>query len=154
MKICIIGTGFVGVVSAAVFASLGNQVIGLDIDEAKIAKLKKGVVPFYEPGLTELLLEEQASGNLEFTTSYEKAIKNSEIIFIAVGKRSGPSGQADLKFVWAVAESLAPHLKKDSIIVIKSTVPPGTLPKLDEKIRTLTKVSFSTAAMPEFLREC
>jgi len=153
MKICIIGTGFVGVVSAAVFASFGNHVIGLDVDETKIAKLKKGVVPFYEPGLTELLLEEQASGNLEFTTSYETAIKDSEVIFIAVGTPSSPTGQADLKFVWAVGESLASYLQKDAIVVVKSTVPPGTLPKLEEKIRARTKVKFTTAAVPEFLKE-
>jgi UDPglucose 6-dehydrogenase len=153
MNVCIIGTGFVGVVSSAVFASFGNTVIGLDIDENKVAKLKEGVVPFYEPGLTELLLEQQKSGHLEFTTDYAHAISNSDVIMIAVGTPSAADGQADLKFVFAAAESLAPYLKENAIIVVKSTVPPGTLRKVEEKITPLTKVKFHTASVPEFLKE-
>ena len=153
MKVTVIGTGFVGVVSAAVYASFGNQVIGLDIDENKIKLLEKGQVPFYEPGLQELLLEQQTKGNLHFTTSYENAIKEAEIIIIAVGTPSAPDGTADLKYVLASAESLAPYLKENAIVVIKSTVPPGTLEKTIAVIKEKTSVKFYGASLPEFLRE-
>lgn len=153
MNVCIIGTGFVGVVSSAVFASFGNKVIGLDIDQKKVEKLKQGIVPFFEPGLTELLLAQQKSGNLEFTVDYQHAISTADVIMIAVGTPSAADGQADLKFVFAAAESLAPHLKEGAIVAIKSTVPPGTLDKLTEKISPLTKVKYYTASLPEFLKE-
>jgi UDPglucose 6-dehydrogenase len=153
MKITIIGTGFVGVVSAAVYASFGHQVIGLDIDPNKIEKLKQGIVPFYEPGLSELLVEQQQKGNLTFTTSYAEAIPESEIIIIAVGTPSAPDGQADLKYVFAAAESVAPHLSPKAIIVIKSTVPPGTLEAVREKVSAKTNTVFYTASLPEFLKE-
>jgi UDPglucose 6-dehydrogenase len=153
MQITIIGTGFVGVVSAAVYASFGHRVIGLDIDQNKIEKLRQGVVPFYEPGLSELLVEQQQHGNLTFTTSYQEAISEAEIIIIAVGTPSAPDGQADLKYVFASAESVAPYLQPKAIIVIKSTVPPGTLEKVQEKVAAKTKTIFYTASLPEFLRE-
>ncbi len=111
MTISVIGTGFVGVVSAAVYASFGHEVIGLDIDQKKIESLRKGKVPFYEPDLENLLLEQQKNGNLSFTTSYEDAIKNAEIIIIAVGTPSAPDETADLRYVMMSAQSLAPHLK-------------------------------------------
>ncbi len=153
MKVTVIGTGFVGVVSAAVYASFGNQVIGLDIDENKIQLLKKGQVPFYEPGLQELLLKEQAKGNLNFTTSYQEAIQDAEIIIIAVGTPSAADETADLRYVFASAKSLAPHIKEDAIVVIKSTVPPGTLEKTIEIIKQETSIKFYGASLPEFLRE-
>ncbi|OGJ37808.1 MAG: hypothetical protein A2383_01830 [Candidatus Pacebacteria bacterium RIFOXYB1_FULL_39_46] len=153
MNITIIGTGFVGVVTAAVYASFGHQVIGLDVDEQKISSLKKSQVPFYEPGLEELLKEQQAHHNLSFTTDYQTAIKDAEIIFVTVGTPSAPDGQADLRFVFASVESLAPHLQKQAIVVIKSTVPPGTLDKVEELIHSHTETAFYTAAVPEFLRE-
>ncbi len=153
MKLCVIGTGFVGVVSSAVFASFGNQVVGLDVDENKIEKLKQGIVPFYEPGLTELLLEQQGHGNLSFTCDYQAAIQDADVIMIAVGTPSAPDGQADLKYVLAASESLAPHLKNNAIVVIKSTVPPGTLEKVEAKIKQHTQVRFFTASVPEFLKE-
>jgi UDPglucose 6-dehydrogenase len=153
MNICIIGTGFVGVVSSAVFASFGNTVVGLDIDQAKIDKLKQGIVPFYEPGLTDLLLEQQQKGHLQFTTDYKAAISEADVIMIAVGTPSAPDGQADLTYVLASAQSLAPFLKEGAIVAIKSTVPPGTLAKVGEKITPLTKVKFFTASLPEFLKE-
>ncbi len=153
MNVCIIGTGFVGVVSSAVFASFGNKVIGLDIDQQKVEKLKQGVVPFFEPGLTELLLEQQKTGNLEFTTDYQHAISSSDVIMITVGTPSAPDGQADLKYVFMASQSLAPYLKENAIVVVKSTVPPGTLQKVSEKITPLTKVKFYTASLPEFLKE-
>ena len=153
MKIACIGTGFVGVVTSAVFASHGHEVVGLDIDKDKVKSLSKGKVPFFEPGLSELLKTTLTDGHLTFTTSYKKAITDAEIIFIMVGTPSAADGQADLKYVFAAAESMAPYLKKDAIVVIKSTVPPGTSKKVEEIIKQKTKVSFTTASVPEFLRE-
>jgi len=153
MTVTVIGTGFVGVVSSAVFASFGNTVFGLDVMEDKIAKLKQAQIPFYEPGLEELVKSSLEKGNLTFTTSYEEAIKNADVIVIAVGTPSAPDGQADLTYVFASAESLAPHLKENAIVAIKSTVPPGTNTKVQEKIATLTQAKFFMASLPEFLRE-
>jgi len=153
MNITFIGTGFVGVVSAAVYASFGNNVIGLDVDKEKINLLKKSIVPFYEPGLEDLLKKQQKNGNLEFTTDYKKAISDADVIFIAVGTPSAPDGQADLKYVHASVNSLAPYLKEDAIVAVKSTVPPGSLEKVEEIIKEKTKVKFYTASVPEFLKE-
>lgn len=153
MKVTVIGTGFVGVVSAAVYASFGNQVTGLDIDENKIKLLQKGQVPFYEPSLQELLLEQQAQGNLSFTTSYQEAIQDAEVIIIAVGTPSAADETADLHYVFASAKSLAPYIKENAVVVIKSTVPPGTLEKTIEIIKQETSTKFYGASLPEFLRE-
>lgn len=153
MQITVIGTGFVGVVTSAVYASFGHQVIGLDVDERKVASLKNSQVPFFEPNLEELLKEQQATGRLTFTTDYPAAIKNADIIFIAVGTPSAPDGQADLKYVFMSAESLAPHLKPQAIVVVKSTVPPGTLKKVADIIQAKTQTEFFMASVPEFLRE-
>jgi len=153
MNITIIGTGFVGVVSAAVYASFGHQVIGLDVDENKVKLLQKSKVPFFELNLENLLKEQQELKRLTFTTSYEKAIKDADLIMIAVGTPSAPDGQADLKYVFASCETLAPFLKENAIVVIKSTVPPGTLNKVEEIIKKKTKTVFYTASLPEFLKE-
>jgi len=153
MKITIIGTGFVGVVSAAIYASLGNQVIGLDIDQEKIKALKKGQVPFFEPDLEALLIEQQQAKRLKFTNSYQEAISDSELIIIAVGTPSAPDETADLRYVLKSAESLAPYLQKKAIVAIKSTVPPGTLESVIKKIQEQTAVKFYGASLPEFLRE-
>lgn len=153
MNLTIIGTGFVGVVSAAVFASFGNKVIGLDIDENKVLALEKGEVPFYEPSLPELLLQEVGVGRLSFTTNYKKAIEDADIIIIAVGTPSTPEGKADLSYVNAAAESLAPFIKKEAIVVVKSTVPPGTLDLVQAEIKKHTKTKFYLASVPEFLKE-
>lgn len=153
MKVTVIGTGFVGVVSAAVYASFGHEVTGLDIDEHKIKLLEQGEVPFYEPNLKELLLTQQAAGKLHFTTSYEMAIKQAEIIIIAVGTPSAADETADLRYVLASAKALAPFLTENAIVVIKSTVPPGTLEKVIATIQTHTTTNFHGASMPEFLRE-
>lgn len=153
MRIACIGTGFVGVVTSAVFAKLGHDVIGLDIDEKKITSLKKGTVPFFEPGLSELLVETQQAGHLTFTTSYADAIKQADIVMIMVGTPSAPDGQADLKYVMISAESAAPFLKDGAIIILKSTVPPGTNQKVQAVIAGKTDVSFEIASVPEFLKE-
>ncbi len=161
MHICVIGTGFVGVVSSGVYASLGHKVIGLDIDPHKIDQLKQGTVPFYEPGLTELLVKQQATGNLSFTTSYKEAISSAEVIIIAVGTPSAADGQADLRYIFASCQSLAPFLQPKAIIAIKSTVPPGTLAKVNSIITGYFSQNhsekkpphYSLASLPEFLKE-
>ncbi len=153
MKLTVIGTGYVGVVSAAVYASFGHQVTGLDVDAKKVAALKEGKVPFYEPHLEELLLEQQAAGRLRFTTEYNEAIPDAEIVIIAVGTPSAADGQADLKYIKAATESLAPLVSDGTIVVIKSTVPPGTLKIVDDQLKSLGKTRYYTASLPEFLRE-
>jgi len=153
MHLTLIGTGFVGVVTAAVFASFGNEVVGLDIDQKKVDSLSKGVVPFFEPDLEALLLEQQKSGHLTFTTDYHTAITSAEVIMVAVGTPSAADGQADLTYLFSALDSLAPHLHKETIIVIKSTVPPGTLEVIDLRLQRLTKVPYHLASVPEFLRE-
>lgn len=153
MKIACIGTGFVGVVTAGVFAKLGHTVVGLDIDTKRVESLRQGIVPFFEPGLQELLVETQATGNLTFTTDYQSAIEGSDIVMIMVGTPSAPDGQADLKYVFMATESLAPHLKEGAIVVVKSTVPPGTNIKVREVIKAKTSVNFDLASVPEFLKE-
>jgi UDPglucose 6-dehydrogenase len=153
MNIACIGTGFVGVVTSAVFAKLGNTVVGLDIDPKKVASLKEGIVPFFEPGLQELLVETQKSGNLTFTIDYQSAISSADIVMIMVGTPSAPDGQADLKYVLSAAESLAPHLKENAIVIVKSTVPPGTNEKVRSVIKSKTSISFEMASVPEFLKE-
>jgi UDPglucose 6-dehydrogenase len=153
MKIACIGTGFVGVVTSAVFASFGHEVVGLDIDQDKIDSLSKGKVPFFEPGLEELLQKTLAAGHLSFTTSYPEAITDADIIMIMVGTPSATDGQADLKYVFATAESLAPYLSENAVVVIKSTVPPGTNQKVEALIKEHTQTKFFTASVPEFLRE-
>jgi UDPglucose 6-dehydrogenase len=153
MNIACIGTGFVGVVTAGVLAKLGNKVIGLDIDAKKVESLRSGVVPFYEPGLQELLVETQKIGNLTFTTDYATGIRDADIVMIMVGTPSAPDGQADLKYVFAASESLAPYLKEDTIVIVKSTVPPGTNAKVRDIIKSKTNVNFEMASVPEFLKE-
>ncbi len=159
MHITIIGTGFVGVVSAAVFAKLGNSVTGLDIDENRILSLQKGKVPFYEPGLEKLLISTQKKGNLTFTTSYEQAVTSAELIMIAVGTPSKKNGEADLRYLMASVDSMTPFLKENAIIAIKSTVPPGTCDVVSGHIHSIfkdqkiTPKKFSVVSLPEFLKE-
>jgi len=153
LTVAVIGTGFVGVVSAAAYASFGNTVVGLDIDEKKVADLQSGLVPFHEPGLPELLREALDSGNLTFTTDYKKAISNARVIIIAVGTPSKADGSADLTYVHAASEAMAGYLQPGAVVVVKSTVPPGTLHSVDEIIGKHTDVSYDLASVPEFLKE-
>lgn len=153
MNITLIGGGFVGVVSAAVFAELGNQVSCLDTSAAKVKSLQQGKIPFFEPDLETLVKKGLKRGTLHFTTSYQKAIPDSEVIIIAVGTPSMPDGQADISAVLAASRSLADHIKPGAIIAIKSTVPPGTNQKVSEAIKAITKTNFYTASLPEFLKE-
>lgn len=153
MHVAVIGTGFVGVVSAAVFASFGNDVTGLDIDQKKIDSLEKSSVPFFEPGLEELLQEAQAAGNLSFTTDYEVAIPPADIVIVAVGTPSNSDGSANLDYVYAACASLAPHLSEHAVVVVKSTVPPGTFTALKQHIDAHADVRYALCSVPEFLRE-
>lgn len=152
-QITVIGTGFVGVVTAAVFASFGNQVYGLDVDQEKIESLKQGKVPFHEPRLSELLQEQLLKGRLHFTTDYQKAVSGSDVVMVAVGTPSAPDGTADLTYVKAACESLAPYLKNEAVVCIKSTVPPGVFAELKPLISNHTSSNFELASLPEFLRE-
>lgn len=154
-KIAVIGVGYVGLVTAAGFADLGNHVVALDIDEDRIAGLKRGQLPIYEPGLEEMVERNASAGRLEFTTSYPDAIHGADFVFIAVGTPSGVDGEADLKYVRAAAESVADVMEQPLVIVNKSTVPVGTGDWVADIIRSRQKdgVGFSVVSCPEFLRE-
>ncbi len=153
--IAVVGVGYVGLVSAAGFADLGNRVIALDINKERIKGLKKGVMPIYEPGLDELVERNVASERLSFTTSYPEAIKGADFVFIAVGTPSGVDGEADLKYVKSAAESVAQVMDGPLVVVNKSTVPVGTGDWVAEIIRTSQPkpIPFAVVSCPEFLRE-
>lgn len=155
-RICVIGTGYVGLVTGTCFAELGNQVACVDIDEAKVKLLSDGGMPIYEPGLAELVQRNKAMGRLCFTTSYSEGMRDAEFVFIAVNTPpSADNGGADLRFVEAAATSIAKHLDHDLIIVNKSTVPIGTgdlVAHIVERERR-TNALFSVVSNPEFLRE-
>ncbi|MBI4928454.1 MAG: UDP-glucose/GDP-mannose dehydrogenase family protein, partial [Anaerolineae bacterium] len=125
-KICVIGTGYVGLVTGTCFADLGNQVTCLDVDETRISRLKEGVMPIYEPGLEQFVTQNVSAGRLVFTTDYNLALQDAEYAFIAVGTPSGVDGEADLQYVRQVAESIADLVEWPIIVVNKSTVPVGT----------------------------
>ncbi len=154
-NICVIGTGYVGLPTAACFADLGNRVVTVDIDEAKIAKLKQGQMPIYEPGLEELVERNVKAGRLFFTTSYEEGLQDAEFVFICVGTPSAVDGEADLKYVRAAAQTIAQTMTKPLIIVNKSTVPVGTGDWTAEIISKSqpTPIDFAVVSCPEFLRE-
>lgn len=153
MKIAVIGTGFVGVVTAAVYASFGHEVCGLDIDANKIAKLKKSELPFFEPKLQKLLVETQKKGKLKFTSSYSQAITGAQVVIIAVGTPSNPDGSVNLNYLYTVIDTMIEHLELETIIVVKSTVPPGIFSQLKKRIQAKTSKAFELASVPEFLRE-
>lgn len=155
MNIALIGTGYVGLVSGACFAEFGTRVTCVDNDEGKIARLKRGEIPIYEPGLDQLVVRNQAAGRLNFTTDLAAAIRDNLVIFICVGTPQDPHGRADLTSVLAVAGQIAEHINGYKVIVIKSTVPVGTGDKVEALIREKTQGThpFSVASNPEFLRE-
>ena len=154
-QICVIGVGYVGIVSAACFADLGNRVIALDINESRIEGLKRGEMPIYEPGLQELIERNVRSGRLSFTTSYQEGLEGSEFVFIAVGTPSGVDGEADLRYVASAARSIAENMKEPLIVVNKSTVPVGTGDWVADIIHNHqpAPIHFSVVSCPEFLRE-
>ncbi|HTF89456.1 MAG TPA: UDP-glucose/GDP-mannose dehydrogenase family protein [Planctomycetota bacterium] len=153
MRIAVIGTGYVGLVAGTCFAESGNAVVCLDIDEAKVAKLRAGVVPIYEPGLEELLKRNVHDGRLSFTTRYEDAIPGAQVAFIAVGTPPGEDGGADMQYVLSAARSIAKNMTGYLVVVDKSTVPVGTARKVHEVIAAITKHPFDVVSNPEFLKE-
>lgn len=153
MTITVIGTGFVGLVTASVFASFGHTVYGLDIDARKIALLKKAKAPFFEPHLDELLKETLNKKKLKFTTDYAEAISASQVILVAVGTPSSESGGVDITYVKSALVELSKHLKPGTIVAIKSTLPPGAVVELKKILDELVSVQYSLATVPEFLRE-
>ena len=158
MRITIFGTGYVGLVTGTCLAEVGNEVVCVDIDTAKIASLERGQMPIFEPNLAELVQSNRASGRLRFTTDAVQAIDHGQIIFIAVGTPPDEDGSADLSHVLAVACSIGKHLKRDCVVVNKSTVPVGTADRVRETIATElaargTKVELDVASNPEFLKE-
>ena len=153
MRISVIGTGYVGLVTGTCLAESGNDVICMDIDKKKIELLNNGIVPIYEPGLEELIKRNVAHGRLSFTTNMSQAVRGSSVIFIAVGTPPGENGSADLKYVLRAAEDIARHLNGYKIIVNKSTVPVGTADKVKAVVAGKTKHKFEVVSNPEFLKE-
>ncbi|MDA9195439.1 nucleotide sugar dehydrogenase, partial [Gammaproteobacteria bacterium] len=158
MNITIFGTGYVGLVTGVCLADAGHNVLCVDIDCEKINNLKQGVIPIFEPGLQELVLKNQSSGCLSFTTNSEFAVDYAELQFIAVGTPSDEDGSADLTYVLAVAETISKYMKEPKIIINKSTVPVGTADKVRNRIANLLAdrdecISFEVTSNPEFLKE-
>ena len=158
MHVSVIGAGYVGLVTAACLADVGNVVVCVDVDAGKIEKLRRSQLPIYEPGLNLLVERNAAVGRLHFSTDYGDAVSHSTLIFIAVGTPSGEDGSADLSHVIGCARELGRRIQKDSLIVVKSTVPVGTNDKVRSELRSelnrsREKVSITTASNPEFLKE-
>ena len=155
MKLCIIGTGYVGLVSGTCFAEVGHQVICVDTDAAKIKKLNAGGIPIYEPGLEEMVKKNVAAGRLSFTTSTDEGVKKSDVVFIAVPTPPQPDGSVDLSYIERVAREIAAAMTSYKIIVDKSTVPVKTGDKVAETIKRYctSKTEFDVVSNPEFLRE-
>jgi len=153
MKIAVVGTGYVGLVSGTCFAETGNHVTCVDIDESKVNKLKNGEITIYEPGLEALFERNLRQGRLDFTTNLAEGIKGAEVIFLALPTPPGEDGSADLKYVLKVAGDLGPLLENYTVIVDKSTVPVGTAEKVTAKVAEGAKVQFEVVSNPEFLRE-
>ncbi|AHM61724.1 nucleotide sugar dehydrogenase [Flammeovirgaceae bacterium 311] len=153
MRIAVVGTGYVGLVTGTCFAETGNHVMCVDIDERKVNKLRNGQITIYEPGLDVLFERNIKQKRLEFTTNLAEGIKGAEIIFLALPTPPGEDGSADLKYILKVADDLGPLLEQYTIIVDKSTVPVGTAEKVRDRIAKNAKVEFDVVSNPEFLRE-
>lgn len=158
MKIAVVGTGYVGLVTGTCLADYGNDVICVDVMEEKIEKLKKGIIPIYEPGLENMVLENYQSGRLDFTTDIQSALQKSDICFIAVGTPMGEDGSADLQYVLGVAESIGKYMDHHIYVIDKSTVPVGTAKKVRETIqkeldKRQSSLTFDVISNPEFLKE-
>jgi UDPglucose 6-dehydrogenase len=153
MKLAVVGTGYVGLVVGACLAENGNEVVCVDNDSKKIRGLKRGKIPIYEPGLSELVVRNQEEQRLRFSTSLNRSVKGAQVVFIAVGTPEGEDGSADLKYVIAVAKDLAHAMNGYKVIVTKSTVPVGTSARLREVIRRETTHPFSVVSNPEFLKQ-
>ena len=154
-NLCVIGCGYVGLVTGTCFADLGNSVTLVDIDERKIEMLKQGKMPIYEPGLAEMVQRNTEAGRMHFTTSYKVGLKNTEFVFICVGTPSGVDGEADLQYVRSAAKSIAETMEHPLVIINKSTVPVGTGDWTREIIASTQPepIEFEVVSCPEFLRE-
>ena len=158
MKVAVIGTGYVGLVTGTCFAEMGNRVWCVDVNEEKIEKLKNGIIPIYEPGLKEMVERNHESGSLSFTTDIREALDKAEIAFIAVGTPPGEDGSADLQYVLAVAKSIGAYMRRHMYVVDKSTVPVGTAEKVRQTIQAELdarecSLTFDVISNPEFLKE-
>ena len=159
MKVTVFGIGYVGLVQGAVLAEVGHDVVCIDIDASKVERLKQGHIPIYEPGLEALVKDNHAAGRLNFTTDAAAGVKHGEVQFIAVGTPPDEDGSADLKYVLAVAETIAQHMENHQIIIDKSTVPVGTADKVSARIaqvlatRQREDLGFDVVSNPEFLKE-
>ncbi|MFN3566854.1 MAG: UDP-glucose dehydrogenase family protein, partial [Burkholderiaceae bacterium] len=158
MKVSVIGTGYVGLVTGACLADVGNDVLCVDVDERKIARLRAGEIPIHEPGLDAVVARGVAAGRLSFSTSYDDAVAHAALVFIAVGTPSGEDGSADLSHVVACTRELGRRIARDTVVVVKSTVPVGTNDRVratlnEELARRGVDVKVSTASNPEFLKE-
>jgi UDPglucose 6-dehydrogenase len=153
MKVAVIGSGYVGLVLGACLAESGNDVVSADIDESKVARLNRGEVPIYEPGLEPLIERNLAAGRLRYTVDVPEAVRASDIIFIAVGTPPGEDGSADLKHVLAVARTIGQSMNGEKIVITKSTVPVGTADKVRAEIEAHTDLTVHVCSNPEFLKE-
>ncbi len=153
MKICVVGTGYVGLVAGTCFAETGNDVICMDVDEKKIAQLQKGKLPIYEPGLQELIRRNVQEERLRFTTDLPWAVQHSLIVSIAVGTPPGDGGSSDLSYVMEAVRAIAKAMDDYKIIVTKSTVPVGTADQISQEISSWTTCEFDVVSNPEFLKE-
>nr|WP_027871583.1 UDP-glucose/GDP-mannose dehydrogenase family protein [[Eubacterium] cellulosolvens] len=158
MRVSVVGTGYVGLVTGTCFSEMGNTVWCVDVNEEKINALNKGIIPIYEPGLSEMVLRNRESGRLNFTTDIAEALETSEIAFIAVGTPMGEDGSADLQYVLSVAKSIGKHMKRHMYVVDKSTVPVGTSEKVrsaiqEELDKRESDLTFDVISNPEFLKE-
>jgi UDPglucose 6-dehydrogenase len=153
MKICVVGTGYVGLVVGAGFAENGNEVTCVDIDQAKVRQLQRGKVPIYEPGLEEMVRRNREERRLTFTTALDRAVRQSQVLFIAVGTPENEDGSADLQYVLGVARDLARAMNGYKVIVTKSTVPVGTAQLVRDVVRRETTHPFSVVSNPEFLKQ-
>ena len=158
MKLTVVGTGYVGLVTGACFAEMGNEVTCVDVDQKKVEGLRQGVLPIYEPGLDAIVHTNTRAGRLKFTTSLAEAMRDSNVYFIAVGTQPGEDGSADLKHVLAVAREIGQHIERYAVVVYKSTVPVGTGDRVRAALqaeidRRGGKVGFDIVSNPEFLKE-
>ena len=153
MKIAVVGTGYVGLVTGTCFAESGNDVVCVDIDQTKIERLRNGEVPIYEPGLGELIERNIAAGRLQFTTAVSVAVPPAQLVYLAVGTPMSETGAADLTALWSVVDSVAPYLNENAITVTKSTVPVGTNAQISERLKKNTGRDCRVASNPEFLKE-
>src|SRR5690606_8299927 len=158
MKITVVGTGYVGLVSGACFSDVGIEVVCVDVDQKKIDNLKNGIMPIYEPGLEEMVVRNYQGGRLHFSTNLPESIKDADVAFIAVGTPPGEDGSADLKYVLAVAREIGENMNSYGVVVTKSTVPVGTAEKVKQTVQDAldkrgVNIPFDVASNPEFLKE-